>query len=296
MAEENRPRLGRGLAALLGDAAVAPPEREAVARGVRKLPIEYLRPNSRNPRRTFDDEQLENLAASVREKGVIQPIIVRVAPNTPNAFEIIAGERRWRAGQRAGLHEVPVIVIEANDRETLELAIIENVQRADLNAIDEALGYEQLIEQFQYTQADLARVIGKSRSYVTNALRLLNLPENAKRLVSNGALSAGHARALLALPNPEAAAQRVLDDGLTVRDLERMAQEHSRSAGAETARRGVPSGKPGEKDPNIRSLERELSDVLGLTVTIDQKGDSGRLTVSYRDLDQLDMVLGRLRN
>lgn len=291
MAEENRPRLGRGLAALLGDAAVALPARETVPRGVRKVPVEYLRPNSRNPRRTFDEEQLENLAASVREKGVIQPVIVRVISDADNSYEIVAGERRWRAAQRAGLHDIPVIVIEANDRETLELAIIENVQRADLNAIDEALGYEQLIKEFQYTQADLARVIGKSRSYVTNALRLLNLPESVRKLVTDGALSAGHARALLSLPDPDAAARRVVADGLTVRDLEKMAQDKSASASGKAAR-----GKAGEKDPNIRSLERELSDELGLTVTIDQQGDLGRLTVSYSTLDQLDMILSRLRN
>ena len=173
MADESRPRLGRGLAALLGEAAVAPTLQDDSAKGVRKLPIEFLRPNARNPRRSFDEEQLESLAASVREKGVIQPIIARAVPGLRDSFEIVAGERRWRAAQRAGLHEIPVIVIEATDKETLELAIIENVQRADLNPIDEGLGYEQLINQFQYTQADLARVIGKSRSHVANTLRLL---------------------------------------------------------------------------------------------------------------------------
>lgn len=291
MAEENRPRLGRGLAALLGDAAVQPAQPEAAGRSVRKAPIEYLRPNARNPRRTFDEEQLESLAASVREKGVIQPIIVREIPNLPNAYEIVAGERRWRAAQRAGLHDVPIIVIEANDRETLELAIIENVQRADLNPIDEALGYEQLIQQFEYTQSDLARVIGKSRSHVANTMRLLNLPEAARKLVTDGLLSAGHARALLALPDPDSAARRAVAEGLTVRDLEKLSQEKAPTEKSRSA-----SGKTAEKDPNIRSLERELSDELGLTVTIHQREDAGQLTVSYKSLEQLDLILSRLRN
>ncbi len=291
MADENRPRLGRGLAALMGDASVASATPEAASRGVRRVPIEYLRPNSRNPRRSFDDEQLDSLAASIREKGVIQPIIVRVVPNATNSFEIVAGERRWRAAQRAGLYDVPIVVIEANDRETLEIAIIENVQRADLNPIDEALGYEQLLSHFQYTQADLARVIGKSRSHVTNTLRLLNLSESTRKLVMDGALSAGHARALLALPDADAAARRAVADGLSVRDLERLAQESSGSLETKSVR-----GKASQKDPNIRSLERELSDELGLVVAIDHIGDGGRLTVTYKSLDQFDMILGRLRS
>lgn len=292
MAEDPRPRLGRGLAALLGEAAIAPTQDESSRGvGVRKLPIEFLRPNSRNPRRSFDEEQLENLAASVREKGVIQPIIVRSVAGARNSFEIIAGERRWRAAQRAGLHEIPVVVIEATDQETLELAIIENVQRSDLNPIDEALGYEQLITNFQYTQADLARVIGKSRSHVANTLRLLNLPEASRKLVTEGALSAGHARALLAFPDPDSVARRALAEGLTVRDLEKLAQE-SPSTG-----KSRPIQTKGlDKDPNIRSLERELTDELGLSVVIDQNGESGRLSISYSNLEQLDMLLARLKN
>ena len=291
MVDEPRPRLGRGLAALLGDAAVTPAVREDAGKGVRKAPIEFLRPNSRNPRRTFDDEQLESLAASIREKGVIQPIIVRAVPDSRNSFEIIAGERRWRAAQRAGLHDVPIIVIEASDKETLELAIIENVQRADLSPIDEALGYEQLINQFQYTQADLGRVIGKSRSHVANTLRLLNLPEAARKLVSEGAISAGHARALLALPDPEAVARRIVAEGMTVRDLEKMAQEKPDSG---AATRGA--AKSSEKDPNTLHLEREISDTLGLSVAIEARGEGGRIAISYKNLDQLDMILARLRS
>ena len=227
----------------------------------------------------------------MREKGVIQPIIARPVPGLRDSFEIVAGERRWRAAQRAGLHEIPVIVIEATDKETLELAIIENVQRADLNPIDEALGYEQLINQFQYTQADLARVIGKSRSHVANTLRLLNLPEAARKLVTDGALSAGHARALLAFPDPDVIARRALSEGLTVRDLEKLAQEKVADGGSRTAR-----SKALPKDPNIRSLERELADELGLSVTIEQNGDAGRLSIAYSSLDQLDMILSKLRS
>lgn len=292
MAEDPRPRLGRGLAALLGEAAISPTQDESSrGAGVRKLPIEFLRPNSRNPRRSFDEEQLENLAASVREKGVIQPIIVRSVAGARNSFEIIAGERRWRAAQRAGLHEIPVVIIEATDQETLELAIIENVQRSDLNPIDEALGYEQLITNFQYTQADLARVIGKSRSHVANTLRLLNLPEASRKLVTEGALSAGHARALLAFPDPDSVARRALADGLTVRDLEKLAQENP-----STGKSRPIQTKGLDKDPNIRSLERELTDELGLSVVIDQNGETGRLSISYSNLEQLDMLLARLKN
>ncbi len=289
MADENRPRLGRGLAALLGDAAVSSAAQESVARGARRVPIEYLKPNSRNPRRSFDDDQMESLAASIREKGVIQPIIVRSVANAANSYEIIAGERRWRAAQRAGLHDVPIIVVEANDRETLELAIIENVQRADLNAIDEALGYEQLINHFQYTQADLARVIGKSRSHVTNTLRLLNLPEGARKLVVEGALSAGHARALLSLPDPETVARRAVAEGLSVRDLEKLSRDR------EAPKPMKSEGTKGPKDPNIQSLERELTDELGLSVTVDPKGDGGRVTITYKTLEQFDLILNRLR-
>jgi ParB family chromosome partitioning protein len=290
MADENRPRLGRGLAALLGDAAVSSAAQESVARGARRVPIEYLKPNSRNPRRSFDDDQMESLAASIREKGVIQPIIVRSVANAANSYEIIAGERRWRAAQRAGLHDVPIIVVEANDRETLELAIIENVQRADLNAIDEALGYEQLINHFQYTQADLARVIGKSRSHVTNTLRLLNLPEGARKLVVEGVLSAGHARALLSLPDPETVARRAVAEGLSVRDLEKLSRDGEAPKPMKSEGTKVP------KDPNTQSLERELTDELGLSVTVDPKGDGGRVTITYKTLEQFDLILSRLRN
>lgn len=221
--EQGRSRLGRGLAALIGDVGdeIGALER---ARGQRKVPVEFLRPNARNPRKTFNDAELEDLAASVRERGILQPIIVRAIPGMIDAYEIIAGERRWRAAQRAELHDVPVILVEANDREALEIAIVENVQRADLNAMEEAAGYERLIAEFDYTQNDLAKVIGKSRSHVANTLRLSKLPEPVKQMVSEGSVSAGHARALLAVSDPEQVAKRIVEQSLTVRDIERLGQ------------------------------------------------------------------------
>ena len=198
MAEEPRARLGRGLAALIGDAGQEGPAL-ARARGQKKVPIEFLRPNPRNPRKSFADADLEDLTQSIREKGIIQPILARTLPGVADAYEIIAGERRWRAAQKAGLHDVPILVVEADDKQSLELAIIENVQRTDLNPLEEALGYERLESEFKYSQTELAKVIGKSRSHVANTLRLLKLPEKAKRLLAEGALSAGHARALLTM-------------------------------------------------------------------------------------------------
>ncbi len=199
--EETRSRLGRGLAALIGDSGE---EGAALvrARGQKRVPIEFLRANPRNPRTIFDEADLEELTASIREKGIIQPILVRTVPGTADAYEIIAGERRWRAAQRAGLHDVPIVTIEADDKQALEIAIIENVQRSDLNALEEALGYERLGAEFGYSQGDLARVIGKSRPHVANTMRLLKLPDRARGLLSTGRLSAGHARALLASRRP----------------------------------------------------------------------------------------------
>ena len=228
MAEENRPRLGRGLAALIGDSA---PEHAArmMAAGQRRIPIEFIRPNPKNPRRSFDDGQLAELADSIREKGVLQPIIVRANPRTADAYEIIAGERRWRAAQKAGIHDVPVVVVVADDKQALEIAIIENVQRSDLNAIEEGLGYEQLASDYSYSHSDLARIIGKSRSHIANTLRLLKLPAPLHEMVRSGQISAGHARALLAVDDPESVAKRILAEGLTVRDVKKQpVKSHSR--------------------------------------------------------------------
>jgi ParB family chromosome partitioning protein len=289
MADEQRPRLGRGLAALLGDSG---PESAIVERGTRRVPIELIRPNPRNPRRIFTDEGLDELANSIREKGLIQPIVVRPIDGDPLHFEIIAGERRWRASQRAGLHDVPVIVINASERESLELAIVENVQRADLNSVEEARGYDQLMTEFSYTQADLSKIIGKSRSHVANTLRLLHLPPRVLTMVESGGLTAGHARALLAFDHPEEVAEIVVDQGLNVRDVEELARERGKDAEV-----GTGSKRSSEKttDPNIADLEKSLSNALGLKVVIQHKGDRGELRVRYGTIDQLDALCEKLR-
>lgn len=291
MADDRR-RLGRGLAALLGDVAEPDVQRSdrVAPGGVRRVPVEFIRPNPRNPRKTFVDEDLTDLANSIKEKGIFQPVLVRPSKSDPNQFEIIAGERRWRAAQRAGLHEVPVIVQEVSDKEALEIAIIENVQRADLNALEEAHGYEQLILEFSYTQQDLAQVIGKSRSHVANTLRLMKLPEKVKALVGEGKLTAGHARALVGADDPEGLAHRIVSEGLTVRDAEALAQ----------APKPVDASKGGrpkrEKDADTQALEKSLTDLLGLAVVIDHKdGGAGEIKVRYRNLEQLDEIVRRLR-
>jgi ParB family transcriptional regulator, chromosome partitioning protein len=288
--ESGRSRLGRGLAALIGEVDEEPIIERA--RGQRRVPIEFLRRNPRNPRQDFPEAQLDELAASIRERGIIQPIVARPLRNLPDAYEIIAGERRWRAAQRAGLHEVPVVIIEADDKLALELAIIENVQRADLNAIDEAAGYEKLVAEYGYTQADLGTTLGKSRSHVANTLRLLKLPETVRGMVVRGDLSAGHARALLSVRDPLAVANRVVSQGLNVRDVERIAQNEA----AATEEAGGPRRRePRERDADTRALETALEEVLGLVVRIDHRGSSGELRIRYRSLDQLDGLCKRLR-
>lgn len=284
-ADELRPRLGRGLAALIGDSE---DQAHSRPRGQKKVPIEFLRPNPRNPRKSFDEAELEDLAASIKEKGIIQPILARPAPGLADAYEIIAGERRWRAAQRAGLHEVPIIVVEADDQQALELAIIENVQRSDLNALEEASGYDRLSAEFNYSQGDLAKVIGKSRSHVANTLRLLKLPEKSKRLLGDSLISAGHARALLGVADPDALAERIVAQGLSVRDVERIVQGAGEGAQSPAPR------KPKEKDVNTQSLETALSSGLGLKVTIANKGERGELRIAYRTLEQLDLLCQRL--
>lgn len=292
MAEEHRPRLGlgRGLAALMGENSLETSIAPEAAQNQRKAPIEFLRPNPKNPRRMFDEAALEELADSIREKGIIQPILVRNIPNSPNNFEIIAGERRWRAAQKAGVHEVPIVTVEVSDREALEIAIIENVQRSDLNPLDEARAYEQLAAEFGYTQADLSRIIGKSRSHIANLLRLLKLPPFARQLVEGGALSAGHARALLAFDDIDGMAKRALDEGLSVRELERMSQSPEPQAPEQKS-----AAVPKEKDPDTRMLERTLSEALGLVVDIKAVGEKGQLTVKFKTLEQLDQLCAKLR-
>ena len=291
MAEEAvRARLGRGLAALIGDVDDEAPAPDSRRQGQRKVPIEFLRRNARNPRSIFDDGQLDELATSIRERGIIQPIIVRAVRDLPDAFEIVAGERRWRAAQRAGLHEVPVVVVEADDKTALEIAIIENIQRSDLNALEEAKGYDALLSQHGYTQTDLAGTLGKSRSHVANTLRLLKLPAKVQAMLEGGELTAGHARALLTVDDPEGVARRIVEQGLNVRDVERIGQDKADAAGAAPQRRPRRA-----QDADTRALQDDLEDRLGLKVRIDARGEEGELRIAYRSLDQLDAVTRRLR-
>ncbi|HVT55018.1 MAG TPA: ParB/RepB/Spo0J family partition protein [Xanthobacteraceae bacterium] len=287
-AAADRSRLGRGLAALIGDVGDESGALER-ARGARRVPIEFIRANPRNPRRKFAEEDLSDLTASVKEKGILQPILVRGVPGKSDQFEIIAGERRWRAAQKAGLHDVPVLQLEIDDREALEIAIVENVQRADLNALEEAAGYESLIDEFKYTQNDLARVVGKSRSHVANTLRLQKLPASVKKYLQEGKLTAGHARALLAHEDPEGLAKLIVEEGLNVREAEARAQERPVSKGKGGRRRTKP-----QKSADIRALEKRLTDALGLTVEISQRGQGGEVRVRYKTLEQFEALSRKL--
>lgn len=290
MAEEAK-RLGRGLAALIGSSQDESEFSAAAKYGQRRAPVEFLRPNPRNPRKDFADADLEELAASIREKGILQPIVVRAAAEGVDLYEIIAGERRWRAAQRAGVHEVPITVVVADDREALELAIIENVQRSDLNPLEEAQGYERLIAEHGYSHNDIAKVIGKSRSHVANMTRLVKLPEKTKLMLADGRISAGHARALLAVSEPDAVAANIVDRGLTVRDVERIAQQEAEQPEAPTARKARASASD---DPDARALAKRLADALGLDVQLKSRGESGELVIRYRTLEQLDEVCAKL--
>jgi ParB family chromosome partitioning protein len=285
---EERSRLGRGLAALIGDVGdeTAAIER---ARGQKRVPIEYIKANPKNPRRHFDGEELDNLAASIRVKGILQPILVRPVRGKTDQYEIVAGERRWRAAQRAGVHDVPITLLEINDREALEIAIVENVQRADLNPLEEATGYENLLEQFQYSQNDLAKVVGKSRSHIANTLRLLKLPNSVKKLLAEGKLTAGHARALLAHDDPEKLAKAIVEGGMNVRDVEKLTPPARKNAKGKTAK-----SKSGSKSADVKALERKLTDQLGLSVEINNRGTRGELRIRYRSLEQLDAVCRKL--
>jgi ParB family transcriptional regulator, chromosome partitioning protein len=286
----SRKRLGRGLAALIGEidrpAAVEKPGMNADG----KVPIEFLSPNPKNPRRHFGDADLTDLAQSIREHGVVQPVVARPSPTQAGRYEIIAGERRWRAAQRAGLTEIPIIVRDVNDRTALELAIIENVQRTDLNPVEEATGYQQLIDDHGYTQADLGQVIGKSRSHVANTLRLLKLPDVIRDMLVDGALSAGHARTLVTAQDPAGLAKRIVEDGLSVRQAEALAQM---PAGAPTVKRQPAA--PVQKDADTRALEKFMTDTLGMFVTIEHNERGGVISVAYRTLEQLDELCRRLK-
>jgi ParB family chromosome partitioning protein len=285
-------RLGRGLASLMGDVGDETAQADG-GRKPRRAPIENLRANPRNPRRAFTEIELNELTDSIRERGIIQPIVVRAVHGQPDNFEIIAGERRWRAAQRAGLHEVPVAVVEATDAQALEFAIIENVQRADLNAIEEAAGYLALMEEFNHSQDALAQIVGKSRPHVANTLRLLKLSEPVKALVASGQLSAGHARILIGQPNALELANDIVRRGLSVRQVE-AAMRKDGGAQARDLRNQAKGHTSGAKDADTRALERRLSDAVGLEVTVDHRGQGGTLHIKYRDLDQLDGVLRKL--
>jgi ParB family chromosome partitioning protein len=285
MAEEaaRRHGLGRGLSALIGDEA-PPAARAEAARNPRTVPTAFLRPNRFQPRKTFAPEELQDLANSVREKGVLQPILVRPVAGEANAFEIVAGERRWRAAQLAKLHDVPVVVREMGDSEALEIAIIENVQRADLNAVEEAAAYHELMDRFAYTQDRLAQEMGKSRSHIANTLRLLKLPETVKAMIRDGKLSAGHARTLIGAADAEARAHDIIRGALNVRQ----AEQRSKTKSGRTT-------PPPVKDADTRALEESVSNRLGLKVQILHKGEAGgEVRIAYRSLEQLDDLVRRL--
>jgi ParB family chromosome partitioning protein len=288
MADEARSRLGRGLASLIGDVGGEAAHLER-PRAQRKVPIEFLKPNPRNPRRAFSESELQELADSIKQHGVIQPLAVRPVKGTPDRYEIIAGERRWRASQMAGLHEVPIVPLDVSDSDALELAIIENVQREDLNAMEEAQGYHALANEFKRTQDDIAKIVGKSRSHVANMMRLTNLPDEVQAHIVSGELSAGHARALLAVPDPVATAKRIIAEGLNVRQAETLVHEIGGSTPKLRNSRGALV-----KDPDTLALEKRVGDILGLSVKVDHKGPSGTMHIKYRDLEQLDEILRRL--
>lgn len=279
--------LGRGLSALMSD--VGEPVQNTPRRAETHVPVERVHPNPDQPRRVFQDEALSELASSIREKGIIQPLIVR--PHGPNSgeYQIVAGERRWRAAQLAQLHEVPVIIRDFDDTEVLEVAIIENIQRADLNPVDEAMGYRQLMDKFGHTQEQMSAALGKSRSHIANLLRLLNLPEDVQQMLAAGALTAGHARALVGHPDAVKLAQQIVGKGLSVREAERLAKR------IDTPKQ-APAPRPVAKDADTLQIEAELSATLGMKATIDHApgGDGGRLTLHYRSLEQLDDLLQAL--
>lgn len=288
-----RPTLGRGLDSLIRETVSFDEDGPAPSEGVENLltlPIEHLSPNPDQPRRRFGTEELASLAESISKKGILQPILVRPDPTADDRYQIVAGERRWRAAQRARLHEVPVIVRSLDDLETLEIAIIENVQREDLSPVEEARGYRRLIDQFGHTQDRLARAIGKSRPHIANTLRLLDLPTSVQAKVEAGALSAGHARALIGTPDPVGLAETVIAKELSVRQTEALARAGATPTVRRRARKGV-----GAKDADTIDLERRLSDRLGLRVDIRHQPDgSGALSIGYRSLEQLDDLIAKV--
>ncbi|MFZ1415689.1 MAG: ParB/RepB/Spo0J family partition protein [Defluviicoccus sp.] len=286
-AEPKRPALGRGLSALLGEDSDDYAQLDRL-RTSRTVAIHLLRPSPFQPRRHMQEAELADLAQSIAAKGILQPLLVRRIADDPQAFEIIAGERRWRAAQMAQLHEVPVVIKELSDREALEIALIENLQRQDLTALEEAQGYRRLMDEFEHTQDALARAIGKSRSHVANTLRLLSLPDSVKRLLDDGSLSAGHARTLVGVEDADVLAGQIVKRGLNVRQTERLIAHHR------TEPVSAPEPEPA-KDPDTLALERDLSALLGLKAEIRFKRGGGALVLHYRTLEQLDELLRLLR-
>lgn len=292
MSPERTRGLGRGLSALLNDGEVAASV-AGPAEGIKTLPVEDVHPNPDQPRRRFDEADLAALADSIAEKGLLQPVLVRPAPDG-SGYQIVAGERRWRAAQRAQVHDIPVLIQDLTDRETLEIAIVENVQRADLNAVEEARAYKQLVDRFEHTQDEIARAVGKSRSHVANTMRLLALPEPVLDHLETGRLSAGHARAIATADDPAALAEQIVKQGLSVRQAEQLTRLPKPKKAPET------KSAKSEKDADTRALERDLSSSLGLAVEIDHghgvKGEGGQVTIRYSELAQLDYICRRLNS
>jgi ParB family chromosome partitioning protein len=300
--EDEKPRsrgLGRGLSALLGEGEAVDAAREMesasglesrAAGGVRTIPVELIEPNPDQPRKTFNEAELAELAESIAEKGLIQPLLVRPLSGPAERYQIVAGERRWRAAQKARLHEAPCVVRELTDRETLEIAIVENVQRADLNAVEEARALRQLVETFGHTQEDVARAVGKSRAHVANTLRLLALPDRVLDRLAAGEISAGHARAVATAPDPAALVDEIVSKGLSVRAAEALA----RGASGRAERKGGPKPPAADKDADTRALEADLAERLGLEVEIAHTGEKGEVRIRYASLEQLDEICRRL--
>lgn len=282
---ESRQRLGRGLAALLGEAQPTAATDAGSSSGMREAPIEFIRSNPRNPRQNFAEAELDELAASIRERGILQPIVVRPVSGVQDTYEIVAGERRWRAAQRAGKHTVPIISLTLNDREALEISIIENVQRTDLNALEEANGYAHLAAEYGYSHADIGRIVGKSRSHVANTLRLLALPESVRALLDDGSISAGHARALLTVGHPEEVAKQIVENGLTVRDVEKISGSAKPEAKAKPKR---------EIDPHTKDLAQRLSLALGATTSIVHSKRVKEIRIKFKEFEQLDYICNKL--
>ncbi len=291
MSKEKRLGLGKGLSTLLGsDEGAHFSEEVDVSEHISFIDISALSPSPFQPRQVFSPEAIEDLVDSIKEKGILQPLLVRRSPENPQRYEIIAGERRWRAAKEADLNEVPVIIKDFNDKETLEVALVENLQRQDLSPLEEAEGYRRLLEEFSHTQEELSKVIGKSRSHIANTVRLLGLPEKVKGYIEKGELSAGHARALINAKHPEALAEKIVAKGLNVRQTEQLAKEDKSPAKLAV---NTPKNRP-EKDADIREIEAELSRALNMSVVITVKNNSGTVNIRFKNLEELDDIVQSL--